>query len=162
MIGSYRRNYPSLIHTFVPFVQDNQVYALYSPDYTATRLMRLPDCEDIGGEGRDENGFCPAEYYVPYDPEKGLIGKWGFLSGCVWGDDSSWKVQYIDLAQAAQGVLRCEARFGYLAAPSHLLLREAVNLEFYREDDEYQEIEFSVSRLYSMKQSKFEDEGYDE
>lgn len=160
-IGSYQRNYPSLIRTFLPFVQNSQVYALYSPDYTATRLMRLPDCADIGGEGRDEEGFCPAEYFIPYDPEKGLIGKWGFLSGCVWGDDSSWKVQHIDLSQAAQGVLRREERFGYLPTPSRLPLREAINLEFYREDDEYQEVEFSIRRLYSMKQGKFQDEGYD-
>lgn len=160
-IGSYRRNYPSLIDTFVPFVQGDHVYALYSPHYTATRLMRLPECADIGGEEPSNGGFCPAEFYVPYEPERGLVGDWGFVSGCIWGDDSSWKVLYLDLSQASHGVLRSEARFGYLPIFSRLPLREAVNLTFYREDDEYQEIEFSVSRLYSMKQRKFEDEGYD-
>lgn len=157
-IGSYRRNYPSLIHTFVPFVQSDRVYALYSPRYTATRLMRLPECEDIGGEEPHSEGFCPAEYYVLYEPAKGLIGNWGFISGCVWGDDSSWKVQYLDLSRAAQGVLEREERFGYLPTPRRLLLREAINLDLYREDDEDQEIEFSVGRFYNMKQRKFQDE----
>ncbi len=162
-IGSYRRNYPSLIHTFAPFVQGGQVFALYSPHYVVTRLMRLPDCQDIGGEEPTPSGegFCPAEFYVPFDPERGLVGEWGFVSGCVWGDDSSYKVQYLDLSRAAEGVLAREDRFGYLPTPSRLPLREAVNLEFYRADDEYQEIEFSMRRLYSMKQRKFEEEGYD-
>lgn len=160
-IGSYRRNYPSLIDTFLPFMQGGHVFALYSPQYTITRLMRLPSCQDIGGEEPCDEGFCPAEFFVPYVPERGLVGVWGFVSGCVWGDDSSWKVQYLDLSEAAQGVLRREARFGHLPTPRRLSLREAVNLEFYRADDEYQEIEFSVGRSYSMKQRKFEDEGYD-
>lgn len=54
-----------------------------------------------------------------------------------------------------------EERFGYLPTPSDLPLEKAINFRHYREEDEYGEIEFSVRRLYSMKQGKFEDEGYD-
>ena len=33
--------------------------------------------------------------------------------GCVWGDDSSWKVQYLDLTGIQDGVIRRDERFGY-------------------------------------------------
>ena len=41
-------------------------------------------------------------------------GGFGFVWGCYWGDDSSWKVQYLDLSRVQQGVLRREDRFGYV------------------------------------------------
>jgi len=159
-VGSYRRNYGSLIHTFAPFVLDGQAYALYSPNYTATRIMRLPECEDLGGEEPHSGGFCPAEYYIPYDPERGLTGHWGFVSGCVWGDDSSMKVAYLDLSRVAEGILSRDHRFGYLPLPTGMPLKQAINLDYYRQDDEYQEIEFSVLRVYSMKEQKFTDDGH--
>jgi hypothetical protein len=45
-------------------------------------------------------------------------GTFGFVWGCVWGDDSSWKVQYLDLSDIQQGQLRREERFGYLKLAS--------------------------------------------
>src|ERR1051326_7788299 len=64
-VGEYIRNYPSLLHTFCYFRQDGREYALYSPDYTATRILELPSCRDLGGEERNQCGFCPADYFVP-------------------------------------------------------------------------------------------------
>jgi len=37
----------------------------------------------------------------------------GFVAGCVWGDDGSWKLKYIDLSRADEGVLAVDDRFGY-------------------------------------------------
>jgi hypothetical protein len=34
--------------------------------------------------------------------------------GRLWGDDSSWKVQYLDLSEIRHGRIRREERFGYL------------------------------------------------
>jgi hypothetical protein len=160
-IGGYRRNYHSLFDTFVPFIQDDgqggvHILALYSPHYTATRLMKLPECVDIGGEDPSSGGFCPTGFLVPYDSERGLTGRFGFVSGCVWGDDSSWKVEYLDLSEAAKGVLRRDDRFGYLELPRGMSLRDAVHLEHYR-DDAYGRIEFTVARAYYLKQGKFPD-----
>ena len=28
----------------------------------------------------------------------------GFVAGCVWGDDSSWKIEYLDLSKADEGI----------------------------------------------------------
>lgn len=41
-------------------------------------------------------------------------GTFGFVWGCIWGDDSSWKVQWLDLSRVAEGVLTREERFGYV------------------------------------------------
>ena len=65
-VGSYVRTYGAYgASTFCPFEQDGRWYALYSSDYTTTRLMPLPDCRDLGGELPSPGGFCPVEYYVP-------------------------------------------------------------------------------------------------
>src|SRR5262245_9013923 len=65
-IGRYERNYPNFAaETFEPFEWAGAWYALYSKDYTCTRIMSLPDCRDIGGEEPHGYGFCPAELFVP-------------------------------------------------------------------------------------------------
>lgn len=65
-IGEYTRNYPSFAEdTFFPFKLNNNWYALYSEDYTATFVMSLPDCKKVAGENISAWGFCPTEYYVP-------------------------------------------------------------------------------------------------
>lgn len=130
-IGEYDRNY-GLMSTFYPFKQNDKWYALYSKDYTATRVMSLPDCKDLCGEEEDAFGFCPVEYYIPCqnghsdDPSSygnwevnvgKLAGTFGFVAGCIWGDDSSWKVQYLDLSKITEGKLINEPRFGYLELP---------------------------------------------
>lgn len=132
-IGEYTRNYSSMYNTFVPFAQNGKEYALYSRHYTATRIMSLPDCKDLGGEEPCGFGFCPTGYYVPYDTcidepndpndseediykynTYGPRGDFGFVCGCVWGDDSGgWKVQFLDLRNAAEGKIIRDQRFGY-------------------------------------------------
>lgn len=68
IIGEYIRNYSvGGIETFYPFLVDNNWFALYSANYTATRIVKLTDdsIEDWCGEDPSPNGFCPAEFYVP-------------------------------------------------------------------------------------------------
>jgi hypothetical protein len=128
VIGSYERNY-GLMDTFHPFVgSDGGLYALYSRNYTATRVMSLPDCRDLGGEEPSSHGFCPVEFFVPYDPARGIDGSIGFVAGCVWGDDSSWKVQFLDLSRVADGVVAREERFGYLELEDGVSLADAIDL----------------------------------
>src|SRR3989344_3783447 len=135
--------------TFFPFVRNGKHLALYSRNYSCTRIMELPSCEDIGGEEITENGFCPAEFYVPvfrefkftsantgelitdYATQKDCLElkgdrlelgpitycDFGFVSGCVWGDDTSWKVEYLDLSEADKGILKRIDKFDYLELP---------------------------------------------
>ncbi len=132
VIASYDRNY-SMLQTFEPFRQHDRVFALISTDYTATSVMDLHTGKIIAAEEPKENGFCPVGFYVPdwWDLQDGSIlpgsmhwqpvddewpsaGDFGFVWGCVWGDDSSWKVQYLDLSYVRDGVIRRDDRFGYL------------------------------------------------
>ena len=84
--------------------------------------MELPSCQDIGGETPHPNGFCPVEFYVP--PGKNF----GFVAGCVWGDDSSWKIQFLDLSRATEGIVIRDDRFGYLELPDNVPLADAIRL----------------------------------
>lgn len=117
LIGSYEREYTVLFNTFVPFQKNGKWYALYSSDYTATRVMSLPECTDLGGEEGDAFGFCPVGYFVPDevdmndDPNTSL----GIVIGCIWGDDSSWKIQLLDLRDVENGnIQRIPNTLGYL------------------------------------------------
>jgi len=170
-IGEYQRNYSSFYNTFHPFIGvDGKWYAIYSKDYTGTRIMSLPDCKDIGGEERDGCGFCPVDYFVPsaykyeFESFRGDICKswiviesdfaeeelkskfrdgemkfapYAFLCGCVWGNDSSWKIQFLDLSQAHRGILKSDDRFGYVEmARSCNRLIDAVQIIEWMEGDE--------------------------
>lgn len=150
-IGEYIRDYPAFYNTFCPFKQGDHWFALYSKEYTSTRIMSLPDCVDLGGEESSAYGFCPVDYYVPAldrDDEQ-LKGEFGFVAGCVWGDDNSWKIQYLDLRKASEGIIVRSARFGYIPLPSEIKLFDAIKVAvdhphkffyiateaIYREDD---------------------------
>lgn len=192
-VGSYVRNYNGHGEdTFHAFKQKGKWYALYSKDYTSTRVMSLPDCKDIGGEERNAYGFCPTGYYVPnkedlsyWDPvriykgkknseddayweklaidlkchekpgsnfnavedakkkrqwqrdeeeayskiEDDYVGQFGFISGCFWGDDSSWKLQYLDLSKISEGIIKREDKWGYWELPSGKTLKECLDFE---------------------------------
>jgi hypothetical protein len=197
-IGEYERNYPALLRTFSPFRLQGRDLALYSPDYTATRLMELPSCRDIGGEEPASDGFCPVDFLVPHYldlevqvndqpprthrkqmPEVADLTPrtipvkrpgaqdsaervdhhrhtprgpltyhpFGFVAGCIWGDDSSWKVQYLDLARAPEGVLSRDARFGQLELPDNMSLEQAIELAFF----DYGEERVERMRIHNVR-----------
>lgn len=215
-IGEYKRNYSTLYRTFSATRKGDKYYALYSPDYTGTRVLEITPgvgIKDIGGEERDSSGFCPTELYIPtlrawaseddygiaphfkdwsrvldYFPSgsridgpfsksksrqklvypdgkpirayTGEISKhsnreeykwvWGperdreygfiilppqhaFVAGCHWGDDTSWKIQYIDVSRIDEGIIKRDDRFGYIELPTNLTLKEAIVMRDYDE-----------------------------
>lgn len=117
------------------------------PTITQEFADKYPDDKYKVGEELAQFGFCPAEFYVPdwrdfHDddliPGSHLFnavagdrptGEFGFVSGCVWGDDSSWKVQYLDLSRISEGVLGQDDRFGYIELPVGVSLGDAVRYE---------------------------------
>lgn len=155
-LGEYKRNYSSFYNTFCPFTYKGQEYALYSKDYTSTRVMSLPDCKDLGGEERATGGFCPTDYYVPMDEdrdlESGIDGSFGFIAGCVWGDDSSWKIQYLDLSQVDKGIIKRKDRFGYIELPRGQRLKDAIDLGDFdrRWEDDFNSVEIAQPRRYTL------------
>jgi hypothetical protein len=132
VVAEYNRNY-SMLQTFEPFRQGDRDFALISPHYTGTSVLDLRSGEVIAAEPPASGGFCPVGFYVPdwWDIHDGTTqfagslswrpldhewptGNFGFVWGCVWGDDSSWKVQYLDLSRIQDGVISRDDRFGYL------------------------------------------------
>lgn len=55
-------------------------------------------------------------------------GQYGFYSGCVWGDDSSAKLQYVDLSRIKEGIVTTDDRFGYLQLPDKGDLKDHINV----------------------------------
>ena len=168
-LGHYVRNYSSLYDTFHAFrTADGREYALYSKSYTSTRIMSLPDCKDIGGEDAADSGFCPTGYYVPQpmdaverewndEPNKAFDGTFGFICGCHWGDDSSWKIQYLDLTDLTKP--KRDDRFGYIELPDGMELADAINLSYYREEgmgDDYRPVKITVERQFNISTVKEE------
>ena len=143
-IGEYIRNYGSFgAKTFYPFRQDDKEFALISDNYTRTKVISLPYCKDVAEEPIDGFGFCPVEFYIPNDDDEDvwaevaeLNGQFGFVSGCVWGDDSSWKIRFLDLSNIQNGVIENDYRFGYIELPDDMSLREAISLDEYDEEDQ--------------------------
>jgi len=128
-IGEYLRNYGCLYNTWEPFEQDGKYFALCSPDYTSTAVMSLPECKIIASEPPYYGGFCPTGFCVPTEmkshfesdkPEplpEDWRGKFGFVCGCVWGDDCSWKIEFLDLSEITDGKITRDHRLGYAVLP---------------------------------------------
>jgi hypothetical protein len=138
-IANYPRNHWAMYRTFEPFRQGAKMLALVSGDYTATSVMDLATGKIIASESPSSGGFCPVGFYVPdwwdindssilpgsrywSDDLKEPRGNFGFVWGCVWGDDSSWKVEYLDLSQVQQGKILRDDRFGYVELATHAKL----------------------------------------
>ena len=166
VIASYDRNY-RMLQTFEPFRQGDRVFALISPHYTATAVLDLQTGQVIAAEEPDANGFCPVGFYVPdwWDLHDGTklpgsmhwreaddewpTGDFGFVWGCVWGDDSSWKVQHLDLSQITNGVIRRDDRFGYLKLATNPKLgpRDFIRCSSWQGE---RRVEFYVERGYDL------------
>jgi hypothetical protein len=167
VIAGYERNY-SMLQTFEPFRQGDRMFALISPHYTATSVMDLHTGQIIASEEAAGNGFCPVGFYVPdwWDLHEGETrlpgsmhwhtaddewptGDFGFVWGSIWGDDSSWKVQYLDLSGIIEGVIRRDDRFGYLklATDPKLAPQDFIRCSSYQGE---RRVEFYIERGYAL------------
>jgi len=155
-VGMYSRNYHTLFRTFHHLKKNGKDYALYSPHYTVTRVMELPSCTDIGGEEPTATGFCPVDFYVPWHPDQEedefSTTEFGFVAGCLWGDDSSWKIEYLDLSEVEKGIIRRDSRFGYLVLPDKCTLEQAISLYSFYPDEPY--IAIAVQRYFNIHTGK--------
>lgn len=174
-IGSYIRNYRTLYNTWEPFTQDGKEYALCSPHYTGVSVMVLPSCEIIAKEEVKGDGFCPRMLYVPgpqddsddddRDDDNQLtcwdessmkhLGSFGFVGGCVWGDDSSDKIQFLDLSKISEGIIKRDQRFGYMELPSGLTLKQCVYMSL---EENHVRAEITTKKMFTWNQDEFGDE----
>lgn len=81
-------------------------------------------------------------------------GNWGVYSGCVWGDDSSWKLRYVDLSRIDEGIVITDERFGYVELPSGKL-RDLVEIEA-----EAKRVKIAVPLYFDMESGKAQYQKY--
>ncbi len=76
---------------------------------------------------------------VVSDPEYVSEGysNFGFLCGCIWGDDTSWKIKYINLSKIPEKILDITEKFGYWPMPNNATLKECVNMDGWDPDSGY-------------------------
>jgi len=144
-ICEFERNY-GLLQTFEPFRQGARELALIARSYTTTAVLDLASGQVIAEEieASPGAGFCPVGFYVPdwWDIHDDSIipgsphwnsdhewpdGTFGFVWGCHWGDDSSWKIQFLDLRSIETGVIKRDDRFGYVELATHGYLSPSLN-----------------------------------
>lgn len=164
VVYSYQRNYPNMFNTFEPFRQNKKLFALISSDYTATSVIDLKSGVIIASEEPDSLGFCPVGFYVPdwWDIHSGRTlpgthywkdddelpkGDFGFVWGCEWGDDSSWKIQVLDLSKIQQGKITRDERFGYVELASHPKLEPKDFIKCYFRDGKCEIVIHRISRF---------------
>lgn len=72
LVGEYTYGFSFRPGLFRAFRYNRQWYALYSTDYTASRVMRIFEkdgqwaWEDVCGQEGSTYGFCPVSFYVPH------------------------------------------------------------------------------------------------
>ena len=173
-VAKFDRNYPTMYRTFEPFRQGERMFALVSSDYTCTSVLDLQTGDVVASEEPHSMGFCPVGFYVPdwWDIHDGSIlpgshhwsphhelpkGDFGFVWGCVWGDDSSWKVQYLDLTSVQAGQIKREERFGYVKLASHPKLgaKEFINCNFWKGNCT---VTFAIEQTFDLESGELLDE----
>jgi hypothetical protein len=102
------------------------------------QTLRAPDW----GEEKDyESGW------IKFPPDH------GFIAGCVWGDDSTWKIQYLDLSRVEEGIIRREERFGFIELPRSVLLRDAIDVE---DLDDTGQLSIAISTRWNLLTGKMD------
>lgn len=77
------------------------------------------------------NGFEIGSYGHDFSFGPWLSLETGFVAGCHWGDDVTWKLEVIDLSRAAEGIITRSPRFGHVQLVKGMTLAEAVTLDRY-------------------------------
>lgn len=63
-----------------------------------------------------------------FEEMKDYEGQWGVYAGCMWGDDHSMKLRYVDLSRISEGIVVTDDRFGYLELPNKGNLKDHVDI----------------------------------
>jgi hypothetical protein len=83
----------------------------------------------------DDRNFSPSDEEGPLVEKLWVYERFGFRCGCVWGDDSSWKLQLLDLTHVKAGIVE-EIDIGYIELAPYPL-RECLELSDDGDDGVY-------------------------
>jgi hypothetical protein len=182
-VGTFHYGYSGGIQNiFKPFKHKGKWYCTYATSYTCLSVAcldkdQLVHVADVPGD-LAADGFCPAEAGVPFriDCEEGLYADWdldgwdftnpsanrmnaefcdfGFYCGCVWGDDSSYKLKFIDFRDLEQGkIYTPEEPLDYYELPQNVSLEDAVtDMWILKEDPSF--VQFSATTFKTFRRRK--------
>ena len=99
----------------------------YVPFYRKITLLRRL------GESKIESWLVGEECFDPgySQDELGPVQycDFGFVAGCKWGDDSTMKIQLLDLSRADEGIIKRDQRFGMIHLPDEMSLDKAIDMD---------------------------------
>lgn len=72
----------------------------------------------------------------------------GFYSGCIWGDDSSWKLRYLDFSRLSEGIVVASDAFGYIPLPTSMTIQDCVELDYVEEDEDRKVFALAVRSFF--------------
>lgn len=63
------------------------------------------------------------------------FANFGFVGGCMWGDDGSMKLQFLDLREVDKGIIKRDERFGYRDLPRNCDLKSSIDVDWIEPTD---------------------------
>lgn len=90
-----------------------------------------------------------------YNMEKEVFYEnYAFVSGCVWGDDSSWKIGLRDISKAHEGIITNIEKWEHLELARNLSLKEAIHLsafsQYTKEENTNVNITMAISKTIRL------------
>ncbi len=136
----------------------------FPPETASVRRVNNPSIEDLR-ESEQKHSYVVAltgqecEDVFTYRPLTPLLYyPFGFIAGCIWGDENTWKVQYLDLSQAFEGKLVREESSGYIELPDGLSLKDAIHMDDYlydAEEESANHIRINLLQTFDLRTSSF-------
>lgn len=115
----------------------------YIPRYIHSRYKISSDKDDMFDTYYVDCDFTEDEYRKEINKDD-FVGinycNFGFLCGCIWGDDTAWKLRYIDLARIPEKILTITDKFGYHQIPNTLTLRQSIRMDGWEPDHSWVEL----------------------
>lgn len=105
---------------YVPNYLEMSYYSKKKKEEVFYEDDQVPE-DDIWENGWDEFNWNDLKYR-----------DFGFLCGCIWGDDWSWKIQYIDLSEADKGIIKMSEKFGYIWLTHNMNLQESIEMNDFK------------------------------
>jgi hypothetical protein len=101
------------VEFYVPDLFQTSRWSVFDPQSEDLVVKRLPNDTDEQYERKVElrrkNRQLEEDFLIA-----AYGGQFGIYTGCIWGDDSSWKIRYVDLSRIHEGIVTTDERFGYV------------------------------------------------
>lgn len=125
------------VEVWVPQYQES-----FRKGYVGEELKKYPECNH-GWLSQDE---ITREYDLDLwrMDQPILYESFAFVTGCVWGDDTSWKLEVRDISKAHDGIITTVQEWGYHPL-WELPLREAVRLHAFAQRAGKRELSVNIT-----------------